>query len=273
MSAGDESGATPIVRAASTGQTHAMTTDPDPVRPIGTLKISTPLLVGVILAVAAPVAIAWTVRSGALDPGKEDTSQVALTGPITSVVVDGFDGSVRVVADPAATTVKGQVTVDWHSRRPQLVETVKDGVATLGYDRSTVPDRAGLAWDITVPPTAAVTVTTTNGSAKLTGVGGAVTVTTTNASINGERLGSGAASFHSTNGDITVDFAGAPDSIRASSANANITVVTDGKTPYFDHTSTTNGNTVRDNLGSDDYTIATKRVVDVTTTNGNIAIH
>ena len=273
MSADEESGATPIVRTAPTGQTRAMTTDANPVRPIGTLKISTPLLVAVILAVAAPVGIAWTVKSGVLDPGKEDSSPVQLSGPVTSVVVEGFDGSVRVRADPSVTGFGGHATVDWRGTRPQLVETVKDGVATLSYSRSVTTDKAGVSWDITIPPTAAVTVTTTNGSAQLTGVGGAVTVTTTNASIKAQRLGGGTASFKSANGDITADFAGAPASIRAESSNGNVTVITDGKTPYFDHTSTTNGNTVRDNLGADDYTIATVRTIEARTTNGNITVH
>jgi hypothetical protein len=267
-------GATPIVGESPGSQTHGMTTDPNPVRPISTLKIGTPLLVAIVLAVAAPVGIAWAVGSGAFDPGKEDTSPVTLSGPVTSVVIAGLDGPVRVIADPAVNGVTGRATVDWHGdHRPQLVETVKDGVATLDYDRSTATDQAAVSWDVTVPPTAAVTVGTTNGSAELTGVGGAVTVTTSNASISGDRLGSGAASFESSNGDITVDFAGAPTSIKAKSSNANVTVVTDGKTPYFDRTSTSNGNTVRDNLGSDDYTLATTRMIDVRTTNGNVTVH
>jgi hypothetical protein len=253
-----------------------MTPDAKRIRPIGTVKIGTPLLVGIVLAVAAPVVVGWVIASGAADPGHEDAPAFSLAGPVTSVVITGLDGTVRVTGDPSVSGVSGRVTVDWHGQsRPQPVETIKDGVATLTFTRLPVGahNNAMVSWDVLVPTTAAVTVTTSNASATLTGVGGAVDVTTSNASIRGVGLGDGLATFHTSNGTIEAAFTGAPPSIKAKSSNASVTITTDGKTRYFDRTTTSNGNTNRENDGQNDYTLAPTRMIDVETSNGSITIH
>jgi DUF4097 and DUF4098 domain-containing protein YvlB len=256
-----------------------MTKDAKPSRPIGTVRIGTPLLVGIVLAISAPIAVASVVESGVADPGNEEPSSVSLAGsltqPITKVVVHGANGSVRVTGDKSVSGVKGTAVVDWHGNaKPTLDETVADGVATLTFSPPAGVEsyRGGVGWDVSVPLTADVVVATSDGTATLDGLGGTVDATTTNASIEARGLGSGVATLTSSNGDIRASFVGAPSLIKAETSNASVTIETDGKTPYFDKLHTTNGNTTPDNPGADDYTLAPVRMIDVKTTNGNINV-
>jgi hypothetical protein len=191
-------------------------------------------------------------------------------------VLEGFNGSVRVTADQSVSGVTGRAVVDWHDGvQPLVVPRVANGVAILTYSLPAGTDRnsRGVGWDIMVPPSVSVSIATSNGSATVIGVQGDVTVATSNAPIDASGLGDGKASFTTTNGDIDARFTGAPATVKADTSNANVSVITDGRTQYFDRTDTTNGTVERKNLGADDYTLAPGRMIDVRTSNGNITIH
>ena len=119
-----------------------------------------------------------------------------------------------------------------------LIET-SGGVLTLTKDCSG-GGCGPIDLTLTVPRDVAVQVTTSDGHIGLSGVGGAVDLASSNGSIEADGLGSGNASFHTTNGSIDASFTGAPALIAAHTTNGAVTVTTDGRTPYYDSVSTTN---------------------------------
>lgn len=245
-----------------------------PVRPIGRVRVGTPVLVGVVLAVTVPVALAYGAAGGFSRFHDHQTPGVVdLSGPITAVEVTGLNGDVRVTGDPAATGVTGTSLVEYHedATEPRPTMTVVDGVAKLNWSCPGSHCDGAVMWHITVPAAAKVTVTSSNASLDLDSLTGEIVATTSNADIDARHLGSGNATFQTRNADITAFFDGAPTLISASTSNANVEIWTDGKTETFDDVQTSNGNTEVSNPGSYDRFAA--RTVQVRTTNGNVTIH
>lgn len=247
-----------------------MTTDAKPrtPRPIGTVKIGSPLLAGIVIAFCAPVAVA---AAGGLDGGRENsvTEQVNLAGPFTKVVVKGENDGVRVIGDSTVGGAIGQANLSWGKHRPAVVQEVRDGVLTLSFTCGAGLDECGgVNWSVRVPPSVAVDVTTSNGSVEISHIQNGVTAHTSNAKISAVELGGGPATFTSSNGSVTSSFVGAPEIITVRTSNAAVTIKTDGVTPYYDQVSTTNGNAVTHNV-QDRFS---HNEIHVTTTNADVNI-
>lgn len=245
---------------------------PPPRRPIGALKISTVALLGIVTAVAIPAGAAALVLSGTID-GRHSSRTIQVTGPISKVVIADDDGSIHVTGDSTTPGVNGTAELKWRGRgdsKPPLEvrQNVSDGVLTLTKTCLQGTDCGGADIDIKVPPNVSVQASTSNASIEVNAVTGGVDLSTRNASITANSLGSGDATFRTSNGAIDAGFVGAPMKIRADTSNASVTITTDGRTPYFDSLDTSNGDTRKDNVV--DRRAANE--IDVTTSNGDVTV-
>jgi hypothetical protein len=224
---------------------------------------------GVLLAVGVPaVAAAFVMSTQVTD--QEARVGIDAAGPISRIVIADSESDVRITGDPAATAVSGQAVVQWkgkNGKRPELRQSFSGGVLTLAKDCSS-GGCGPVDITLTVPAGVSVQTTTSNGDIALSGINGAVTLVTGNGSIEADRLGSGNASFTSTDGSIEASFAGAPARIAAKTTNGSVTIGTDGRTVYCDSVSTTGGNRTLSN--AQDQRAADE--IDVTTTNGDVTI-
>jgi hypothetical protein len=252
-----------------------MTSKPSrPVRPIGRVRIGTPLLLGVVVAVTVPVTLAYGAAGGF---SRFDEHQlpgtVSLAGPITSVEITGLDESVRVTGSTTAAMVTGTSLVEYHeaATQPQLQETVVDGVAELTWTCPGTHCSGAVSWNITVPAGVPVTAATTNASVYLTSLTGTLTANSSNGDIIGHHLGSGDATFTTSNAGITAQFDGAPKLISATTDNAGVEIDTDGRTSAYDDVRTENSGTDLTNPGND--IPQTDHVIRVRTRNASVNIH
>lgn len=248
---------------------------PRPVRPIGRVRVGTPVLLGIAVLVTAPVTVAYGAAGGF---GRyEDHQQpgvVALAGPVTAVEVTGFDGDVYLDGSATATGVTGTSLTSYHetATRAVLTETVQDGVAKLAFTCPNGHCSGGVSWHLTVPAGAAVTVTTNDALISLDALAGPVTATSDNGDVRARELGSGDAVLRTRNAAVTAQFDGAPTSVSASSENGDVDITTDGRTPAYDDVRDTDGGGSVDlsNPGNDDKSAA--HVITVRTSDGRISI-
>lgn len=251
-----------------------MTTKPSrPVRPIGHVRIGTPLLLGIVVAVAVPVTVAYGAAGGfSRFHDHQLPGNVSLAGPITSVEVTGLNDSVRVTGSATAAMVTGTDLVEYHeaATQPQLQETVVDGVAKLTWTCPGDHCDGGVSWNLTVPAGVPVTATTSNATVFLNALTGTVSATSSNGGIDGHHLGSGDVTFRTRNADITAQFDGAPRLITADTENAGIDITTDGRTPTFDYVQTSNASADLSNPGF--ATPQTDHEIRAVTTNGGVTI-
>lgn len=247
-----------------------MSTEPTPTRPpIAAVRVSTVALLGVVAAIAIPCGAATLVMSGSVG-NKQIQQTVSEAGPVTRVVVEDSDGSVRVTGNAAVSGVTGKADLTWHAfsgtTHPKVVQDYANGVLTLTKDCG--GGDCGADIDIQVPPKAAVQVRTSNAGIYAANIAGTVNLHTTNAGIQARQLGSGDTVLNTSNAGIDASFAGAPNNITATTTNARIQIVTDGQTQYYDKVSTTND---APNLANPQNRWSTKVIV-ATTTNAGITI-
>ncbi|MFL6111777.1 MAG: DUF4097 family beta strand repeat-containing protein [Catenulispora sp.] len=244
---------------------------PPPGRPIGTLRISTVALLGVVVAVSVPTAAAAITMSwsGQVDDQRA-TVPIGPAGPISRVVVQDSESDVVVTGDPAAIGAEGRADVQWkgkHGRRPALRQSVENGVLTLTKDCSS-GGCGPVDIALRVPAGVSVQVTTSDGRVEVANVTGAVDLTSSDGDLQASGLGSGDASFQTTNGTVSAAFTGAPARIRVTTTNADVDIATDGRTRYYDSVQNTNGSRSLTNL-QDRFAAAE---IDVTTSNGNVSV-
>lgn len=247
-----------------------MSTEPTPTRrPIAAVRVSTVALLGIVAAIAIPCGAAALVVSGSVD-SEHSRQTLGQAGPVTRVVIEDSDSTVHVTGDAALSGMTGKADLTWHTfhhtGQPKVTQQYADGVLTLTKDCG--GGDCGAEIDIQVPPTVSVQVTTSNASIFVSNVSGPVNLRSTNADLHADRLGSGDAVMNTTNAGIHASFAGAPTNITAATTNASVTIVTDGRTLYYDKVSTTNASPDLQNQ-QDRHS---NNVIDVTTTNAGITI-
>lgn len=238
-------------------------------RPIAAVRVSTITLIGIVAAVTVPTGAAALVLSGSLD---NHMKQVPLgqPGPVTRVVIEDSDSTVRVTGDAALSGMSGQADLTWHSfngkTKAKVSQRYADGVLTLSKDCG--GGDCGADIDIHVPPTVSVQVTTSNAGVYITNVSGGVTVQDSNAEISAKSLGGGDATLHTSNASIKASFVGGPKNIWAHTSNASVDITTDGHTPYYDQVVTSNATP---NLLNNPDRFA-PNVIDVLTSNDGVTI-
>ncbi|MFL6111778.1 MAG: hypothetical protein ACJ786_10555 [Catenulispora sp.] len=241
-------------------------------RPISTVRISTVALLGIVVAVAIPAGAAALVLSGSID--RQHSPQVIqVTEPITKIVIADDDGSIHITGDPTMSGVSGTADLNWrgfvNSKPPlEVRQNVSDGVLMLTKNCLRGTDCGGADIDIKVPPNIAVQASTSNADVEVDTVTGGVDLSTQNAAITATGLGSGDATFHTSNGPIDADFAGGPKRIKATTSNAGVTIRTDGKTRYYNNVETSSGQMRQTNV-QDRFS---DHEIDVSTSNGDVTI-
>jgi hypothetical protein len=238
-------------------------------RPIPALRVSSVALLGVVAAVVVPAGAAAIATSGSVD-SRQRTQELGQAGPVSRVVIVDADSTVRVNGSPGVSGMTGKASLTWHALRgggdPHVVQQYAGGVLTLTKDCGGTHCDADL--DILVPPTVSVQVTNSNAGIEVANVSGGVDLHGENGAITATGLGSGDATMQTSNDSIYASFAGAPQNISAHTSNDHIVVITDGRTLYFDQTSTTNGQTTLQNK-QDRFSANT---IDAETTNSYIKI-
>lgn len=247
-----------------------MTFDATPPRaPIAAVRVSTVALIGVVTAVAIPCGAAALVISGSV--GDKATQQtLSQAGPVTRVVVEDSDSSVRITGDPTLAGVSGQANLTWHAFsgtvHPKVTQQYADGVLTLTKDCG--GGDCGADIELRVPPTVSVQVTTSNAGIHVADVSGTVNLHDSNGKIQADRLGSGDTTMNTANDRIEASFSGAPANITAVTTNGEVVIATDGHTLYYDKVSTTNAEPDLENAQNR----RVDNVIDVTTTNARVTI-
>lgn len=248
-----------------------MSSEPTPTRrPIAGVRISTIALIGIVAAVAVPAGAAALVVSGSIDNHMRQ-QRLSQDGPITRVVINDSDGSVRVTGDTTMAGVSGKADLTWHSlsgtTNAKVDQHYADGVLTLTKDCG--GGGCGADIDILVPPDVSVQVTTSNAGVSLTNVSGTVDVHTSNAGITAKGLGGGDATLKTSNAAIDATFAGGPKNIWAHTSNDSVKITTDGRTSYYDKVVTSNA----DQHLRNDSDRFSPNVIDVLTSNAPVTIN
>ncbi|NUP52684.1 MAG: DUF4097 family beta strand repeat protein [Catenulispora sp.] len=242
---------------------------PPPHRPISAVRISTVALLGAVMAVSVPVVATAIVVSTPVSD-EHATVPIAVTGPITRIVVTDSLSDVTITGDPSATGASGQAQLQWkgeHGPRPALGQHVADGVLTLS--KECPPDACGpVDVAVRVPTGVSVQVNISDGRVRVMDVTGGVDLSSTDGDLEGYGLGSGPVSIRSTNGAVRAAFAGAPARIVVQTTNGDVDLSTDGHTPYDTRINTANSEPdVRDVQDS-----RSSNVLVVSTTNGKVTV-
>jgi hypothetical protein len=222
----------------------------------------------------------------------EYTEEVAYDATDVHAIDIGNDaGSVTVVGTDAATDI-GRITltakISSGIRETENRHEIVDGVLIV---RASCPN-FGSSWcdaqytlevphdvDVVIHSdndgirvddiAGAVDVDADNGSVRAARLSGDVAMSTDNGNITAEELSSAMTSFDTDNGNVRASFTVAPQSVRATSDNGNVTVeLPRGDNAYRVESSTDNGSTdieVREDP-------AGERVIDVTTDNGDLHV-
>ena len=245
-----------------------MDSEPTPNRrPIAAVRVSTVALVGIVAAIAVPAGSAALVMSGSID-SQTRQQDLRQPGPVSRVVVVDSDSTVRITGDAAVAGMTGRANLTWHAFRgggdAQVTQQYANGVLTLTKDCGS----CGADIDIHVPPAVSVQVTTSNAGVYVTNVSGGVDLHSTNGEIWATQLGDGDARMNTSNNSIHGSFVGAPKTIWAHTSNNSVTIITDGRTLYYNKISTSNGRTDEENH-PDRFAADT---IDVQTSNGDVTI-
>jgi hypothetical protein len=245
-----------------------MTTEtPASRRPIPAVRISTIALIGIVAAVAVPTGAATLGLTDFIDSQQKQV-QLNQAGPVTKVVIEDADSTVRITGDAALSGMTGHADVGWHSfsgnTGANVGQQYADGVLTLTKSCGSTDCTADI--DIRVPPTVSVQVTTSNAGVSVIGISGGVVVQDENASISAKQLGAGDVTLNTSNASIDATFIGGPKNIWAHTSNAPVKIITDGRTPHFDKI------TSNDTVDAQHSEPHTDNTIDVLTTNGPVTI-
>lgn len=239
------------------------------------LFVGLPILV---ILIGAGLTLAFWVRPVSFHSTASGSTAIAVSAPNAGIrVMPSTDGKVHVDA------------TGWHSGpRPTLTVDAEGGTTTI-------QGRCGNAWlslcflelTVSVPPTADLTVASTNGAIGVSGLNGSVRVETTNGTIDARNLvgtldlqttngairaaacESDDVTARTTNGAVDLHFTRAPGTVEARSTNGSITVSVPSDASYFIDAHTVNGRVDTGDIGSDR---KADRTITAETVNGGITV-
>jgi hypothetical protein len=160
---------------------------------------------GATTASATPaLSIPGTHRSTAVYPISSPVSSLVVISQVGDVTVTGTRGSTASVTEKST----------YSSKPPVTTRTVSGGTLTVSYS-CPVELVCAVVYDIRVPRTAAVQVTTGAGKIVLSGLAGRVTAKADAGLISATGLTGPSVSLTTDVGAITADFAAAPATIQA----------------------------------------------------------
>jgi len=216
--------------------------DDRPTTPAGTRTVG---VLGTILTVVALVALTGTALywlSGGWVTNTE-TQHQTYSQPVDRIEVDLAGGDVSVVAGPAGTVAVTR-RLTWSERgKPTVSESVDGTTLRIQQPRcADGGDRCGASYELTAPAGVALTVHTAGGSIRTDGIagteilhtsGGDVTanrasgnldLSTSGGTISGSDLTATETVAGTSGGDITLEYASAPDRVVAGTSGGSVEV-------------------------------------------------
>lgn len=174
------------------------------------------------------------------------TQKYTVTAPVSRLIVNGTAGSVAVAGGPGS-DVSVTAKIYYHASRPTVSDTVSGRTLTLGY--SGCAD-CGVAFTVTVPRAAGVTVSEQTGRVTVANLAGNVSVNDDtgmvtvgsltgdvsvqvgSGSIGGTGLSAARASFRDSLGTIDVAFTAPPSQLTAVTGTGMVSVQVPSGTTY-----------------------------------------
>lgn len=168
-------------------------------------------------------------------------NDATITEQVRTLHIDNPAGQVVIHAGDAAGGVVVHRDIDYHTDHPPTPgQVVTAGVLIL---TSGCGD-CGIAYDVTVPPSLAVTVIDGAGEVTVAGVAGAVDVTASAGHVEGKDLRSPSVHVEDSAGAVNLTFAAPPDDVVAHSNAGEVTVAVPGGTYAVDASTKAGARTV-----------------------------
>jgi hypothetical protein len=191
---------------------------------VGAVRTPGKSIAGRITLIMAACATA-AVAAGASGCGYLDDHHVENDATITEHVqalrIDNTAGQIVIHAGDTGGGVIVHRDIDYHSDRPPTPgQSVTAGVLHL----TSGCDDCGIAYDVTVPVSLAVTVVDHAGQVTVSGVAGAVDVTASAGEVQGRDLRAPNVRIEASAGAVDLAFAAPPDDVTAHSKAGAVTV-------------------------------------------------
>lgn len=163
-------------------------------------------------------------------PGQcQQTRTYAVTAPLHALTVTDPVGEVTVTgSDRDTVSVTARVT--YSGAPPDLRSTVSRGTLALGY--SCPSGNCGVAYDLQVPRSLAVRITTGVGAVTLASLAGPLQVTTQTGAIHGQNLSGSLTGFAAGTGSVSAVFSAAPGRLTAHAGTGSVTLRVPGTASY-----------------------------------------
>jgi hypothetical protein len=175
-----------------------------------------------VVAAACTAALAATGVSGCSYLNDHHAENDAtISQQVHALRIDNPAGQVVIHAGDPADGVVVRRDIDYHTDQPPTPgQTVADGVLHLTANCGD----CGIAYDVTVPPSLAVTVVDNAGEVTVTGIAGAVDVTASAGHVEGDDLRAPSVRVQASAGAVNLTFAAPPDDVTAHSNAGEVTV-------------------------------------------------
>jgi hypothetical protein len=164
--------------------------------------------------------------------------------PVSRVVIDTSTGSIDIRPGDAGSPVTVQRSLEWSFGSASSDEKVSGGVLSVqGSCQQTIGfGPCSVSYVVTVPPTTALTVSTSTGSVQVRDMSAGVQARTSTGSVALTGLRAGTVSAQTSTGSVLVQFAVPPSSVTAHASTGSVEVVVpaDG-TKYDVQASTSTG--------------------------------
>lgn len=162
----------------------------------------------------------WSDSAGTSGPVQSDVQQVEYHQPIATLDLRTDAGSIDVVGDAPADTVRITRRRSWTGAEP----VVTDQWAGTTLTTRVACDSCGVSFEVHVPPSVATRLAAGAGNVTVTGLTGDADLSSSSGTVTARDLTAATVSAQSRSGGVALDLAGVPQQVRASTAAGSVTV-------------------------------------------------
>ncbi|MBV2154477.1 DUF4097 family beta strand repeat-containing protein [Kitasatospora sp. SUK 42] len=172
----------------------------------------------VLGAVAITAAVVLGMQGCLPSWGSDERRTVSygVAEPVRELVVEGENGGVVVTGDGGSVEVVERQS--YRGDAPKTTHEVKDGVLRLSYTCHS----CGVGYTVRVPAGTKVRVKEENGGVRLSGLAAEVDAQVENGGVEATGLTAPEVRLNATNGGVRADFASAPTTLDARTANGGV---------------------------------------------------
>lgn len=183
-------------------------------------------IAGVAAACSTAALITGTSGCGWMND-KHVENDATISQPVRAVHIDNGAGQITVRRGDPGGGIVVRRDIDYHTDQPPTPgQTVADGTLNLTSNCD-----CGIAYDVTVPESVAVTIVDNAGEVTLDGLAGPIDVTDSAGRVQGQDLRAPRVKVDASAGSIDLAFAAAPTDVSAHSNSGAVTVSVPGG-PY-----------------------------------------